>query len=154
MTRSTPAEVATLEASGDELIEALASALRVWVGRQTLAEERLTSFAFREGQVAITVPAPTSFGPLAMQTLGTACDPATIRFLQAVRGDGQTIESLAAAGMLGLDPGDRVALAARVGALAATGLVGRELETDRLTATPLGEAVLALIDDIERRVRS
>ena len=47
MTRSTPAEVATLEASGDELIEALASALRVWVGRQTLAEERLTSFAAR-----------------------------------------------------------------------------------------------------------
>jgi hypothetical protein len=56
--------------------------------------------------------------------------------------------------MLGLDPGDRVALAARVGALAAAGLVGRELESDRVTATPLGEAVLDLIDDIERRASS
>jgi hypothetical protein len=89
-----------------------------------------------------------------MQVLAAACDPTTIRFLHTVRGDGRTIESLAPAGMLGLDPGDRVALAARVGALAAAGLVGRELESDRVTATPLGEAVLDLIDDIERRASS
>jgi hypothetical protein len=114
----------------------------------------LTSFAFGEGQVAIDVPAPTSWGPLAIQILAAACDPTTIRFLRAARGDGRTIESLASAGMLALDPGDRVALAARVGALAAAGLVGRELESDRVTSTPLGEAVLALLDDIERRARS
>ena len=154
MTRPSAPDVGAPVASGDELLEAFASALRSWVGRQAVAEERLTSFAFREGQAAIDVPAPTSFGPLAMQILAAACDPATIRFLHAVRGDGRTIESLAPAGMLGLDAGDRVALAARVGALAAAGLVGRELESDRVTATPLGEAVLDLIGDIERRVGS
>ena len=154
MTRPSAPDVGAPVASGDELLEALASALRAWVGRQAVAEERLTSFAFREGQAAIEVPAATSFGALATQILAAACDPATIRFLRAVRGDGRTIESLAPAGMLGLDPGDRVAVAARVGALAAAGLVGRELESDRVTATPLGEAVLDLIGDIERRVGS
>lgn len=154
MTRPSASEVAASATPGDELLDALASALRAWVGRQAVAEERLTSFAFREGQAAIDVPAPTSFAPLAMQILVAACDPTTIRFLQAVRGDGRTIESLAPAGMLGLDPGDRVALAARVGALAAIGLVGRELESDRVAATPLGGAVIDLIDDIERRVSS
>lgn len=154
MTRPTASDVAAPIVSGDELLEALASALKAWVGRQAVAEERLTSFAFREGQAAIGVPAPTSFGPLATQILAIACDPGTIRFLHAVSGDGRTIESLAPAGMLGLDPGDRVALAARVGALAAAGLVGRELESDRVAATPLGQAVLHLVDDIERRARS
>ena len=151
MTRPSAPDVGAPVASGDELLEAFASALRSWVRRQAVAEERLTSFAFREGQAAIEVPTPTSFGPLATQILAAACDPATIRFLRAVRGDGRTIESLAPAGMLGLDPGDRVAVAARVGALAAAGLVGRELESDRVTATPLGEAVLDLIGDIAGR---
>lgn len=139
---------------GDELLDAFAAALRAWVGRQAAAEERLTSFAFREGQAAIDLPTPTSWSPLAMHVLAAASDSVTIRFLRAVRGDGRTVESLAPAGMLGLDAGDRVALAARIGVLAATGLVGRELESDRVTATPLGEAALDLIDDIERRARS
>lgn len=148
------AEVAAPVASGDEILEALTSALRDWVRRQAVAEERLTSFAFREGQAAIDVPAPTSWGPLAMHSLAVACDPATIRFLQAVQGDGRTIDSLASAGVLGLDRDDRVALAARIGTLAADGLVGRELESDRVTATPLAEAILALVDNIERRLGS
>jgi hypothetical protein len=152
VTRPPASKIAALGTSGDDLLEALASALRAWVGRQAVAEERLTAFAFREGQAAIDLPAPTSLGQLTMQIFAAACDPTTIRFLHAVRGDGRTIESLAPAGMLGLDPADRVALAARVGALAAVGLVGRELESDRVTATPLGEAILALIDDIVRRV--
>lgn len=154
MTRPTPAGTKPVVASADALLDGLGSALKAWVGRQAVSEERLTSFAFREGQAAVEVPTPTSFGPLAMQILATVLDPATMGFLRAVRGDGQSIGSLAAAGMLGLDPGDRVALAARIGVLSANGLVGRELESDRVTATPLGEAVLALIDDIERRAGS
>lgn len=147
-------DVASPPAPGDELLDAFAAALRAWVGRQAAVEERLTSFAFREGQATIDLPTPTSWSPLAMQVLAAASDAVTLHFLRAVRGDGRTVESLAPAGMLGLDAGDRVALAARIGVLSANGLVGRELESDRVTATPLGEAALDLIDDIERRARS
>jgi hypothetical protein len=152
MTRPAAADGAAPVESGDEILGALASALAAWIARQAAAEERLTSFAFREGQSEIAVPLPTSVGPLTMHVLATACDPSTVRFLRDVRGAGLTIGSLASAGVLGLDPGDRVALAARVAALAASGLVGRELVSDQVTATPLGEAILDLIDDIERRI--
>jgi hypothetical protein len=139
-------------AAADELLAALAAALRAWIGRQVAAEERLTAFAFREGQPEMDVPQPTSIGFLAMHALAVACEPSTARFLRDVRGSGRTIGSLAPDGALGVDPDDRVALAARVGALAAAGLVGRELESDRISATPLAEAILDLLDDLERRM--
>jgi len=52
--------------------------------------------------------------------------------------------ALVADGVLGLEAGDRVALAARVGVLAAAGLVGRDLEGDRVFLTELGEAALGV----------
>ena len=47
---------------------------------------------------------------------------------------------------------DRLVAADRVGRLASAGLVGRELESDRVALTPLGEALLDLVADLERRV--
>lgn len=152
MTRQAGADHATLLAPGDGKLAALASALEAWIVRQAAAEERLTAFAFREDQAEVVVPRPTSGGTVARYVLAVACEPSTYDFLRDVRGAGLTIGSLAAAGPLGVDPGDRVALATRVGILAAAGLVGRELESDRITATPLAEAILDLLEDVERRI--
>lgn len=154
MSRPTAVDIVPRVASGDEILDTFASALWAWIVRQAAAEERLTSFAFREGQHEVDVPAPSSVGQLAMHVLSVACDPSTGRFLRDVRGAGHTLGSLAPSGALGLDAGDRVALAARVGTLAASGLISRELESDRIATTPLGDAILDLIDDIGRRVRA
>ena len=55
--------------------EAFEAALHAWLARQAVAEERLTSFAFREGQPAVDVPAPTSHAALGTWILATIEDP-------------------------------------------------------------------------------
>ncbi len=69
-----------------------------------------------------------------------------MRFFEPWETRGGSLADLTAEGLLGLRPGDRVALAARIGVLAAGGLVTRELESDRVTVTELGRAALALAD--------
>ena len=123
---------------------ALDAALAAWLSRQAAAEERLTSFAFREGQPAIELPAPTSQAAIRAWIVATAADPEVAAFLRLVEGDGRPMAALVADGVLGLEAGDRVALAARVGVLAAAGLVGRDLEGDRVLLTELGEAALGV----------
>jgi len=118
------------------------AALRTWLARQTAAEERLTSFAFREGQPAVAVPAPTSHAELRRWILATAADPAVAALLRRLADADRSMDELAGEGALGVRPGDRVSLAARVGVLAATGLVTRDLEADRVGLTDLGRAAL------------
>jgi hypothetical protein len=120
------------------------AALAAWLSRQASAEERLTSFAFREGLPAIELKAPTSQAALRAWIVATVADPGIAAFLRLVAGDGRPFADLAAGGALGLEPGDRVALAARVGVLAASGLVARDLEGDRVVLTELGRAAIAL----------
>ena len=129
--------MSTTERAFDEAVGA-------WLARQRVAEERLTSFAFREGQPDVEVPAPTSHAAIGQWIAGLVADRAIVAVLRAVEGPGTTTSDLAAAGVLGLDAGDRVALVARVGVLAAAGLVTRELETDRVSLTELGRAALAV----------
>jgi len=120
------------------------AALAGWLSRQAATEERLTSFAFREDQPGVTIPPPSSQAALRRWIIGTVADPEIAALLRLLEADGRATADLAAAGVLGLRPGDRVALAARVGVLAANGLVARDLETDRVTLTALGRAALDL----------
>lgn len=124
------------------------SALEAWLARQATAEERLTSFAFREGQPPAIIPVPTSHDALRHWIVGVVADSGVAAFLRALGDSGRLTADLAAEGVLGMQPGDRVALAARIGVLAAGGLVTRELESDRITVTDLGKAALALADAV------
>ena len=124
--------------------EAFDAALAGWLSRQAAAEERLTAFAFREGQPGIEVPAPSSQVAFRGWIMATVADPEVSAFLRLVEDDARPTAELAAGGSFGLDPGDRVALAARLGVLAASGLIARDLEEDRVTGTALGRAALGL----------
>jgi hypothetical protein len=124
--------------------EALDGALAAWLARQAVAEERLTAFAFREGQPGIEVPAPSSQVAFRGWIMATVSDPAVSAFLRLLGADGRPMAELVAAGAFGLEPGDRVALAARLGVLAASGLIARDLEEDRVAVTALGRAALGL----------
>jgi hypothetical protein len=126
--------------------EALDGALAGWLARQAVAEERLTSFAFREGQPGIEVPAPSSQVAFRGWIMATVADPPVSAFLRLLGADGRPMAELVAAGAFGLEPGDRVALAARLGVLAASGLIARDLEEDRVAVTALGRAALGLAE--------
>jgi hypothetical protein len=123
---------------------AFEAALIAWLARQAAAEERLTSFAFREDLPSVDVPSPSSHAALRAWILATVADPLVAAFLERVADEGRPMADLARDGEFGLEPGDRVALAARVGVLAAGGLVARDLEGDRVTLTELGRSALAL----------
>ena len=129
--------------------EAFDAALAGWLSRQAAAEERLTAFAFREGQPIVDVPSPTSQAALRGWIMASVADPEVSAFLRLVEDDARPTAELAAGGSFGLEPGDRVALAARLGVLAASGLVARDLEEDRVTLTALGRAALGLAEALE-----
>jgi hypothetical protein len=122
--------------------DALDGALGAWLARQAAAEERLTSFAFREGEPAPELAPPTSHDAMRRWILRTISEPEVAGLLRLLGPDGRPLAELATLGVLGLRPHDRVALAARIGVLAAAGLVARDLERDRVVATPLGLAAL------------
>lgn len=124
--------------------DAFDAALRSWLARQAAAEERLTSFAFREGQPPIDLPAPTSHAELRGWILGLVAEPDVAATLPGLAEDGRPMTDLATAGALGVRPGDRVALAARIGVLTAAGIVARDLEADRALLTELGRSALAV----------
>lgn len=117
-------------------------ALTAWLTHQATAEERLTSFAFREGQPAIELAPASSHAAVRRWLLEIVSGRDVAAFLASVDGAGRAMTALSDDGALGLTPGDRVAIAARVGVLAAAGLVARELETDRVALTALGRAAL------------
>lgn len=129
--------------------EALDAALAAWLARQAAAEERLTAFAFREGQPVVDVPSPTSQAALRDWIVATVADPPVSAFLRLLGADGRAMAELVAEGAFGLEPGDRVALAARLGVLAASGLIARDLEEDRVAVTALGRAALGLAAALE-----
>ncbi len=123
-------------------------ALAAWLARQAAAEERLTSFAFREGQPEVDLPTPTSQDTLGRWLLAVVAEADTASFLAGLGADGRAVAELAGGGSFGLRSGDRVALAARIGVLTASGLVSRELESDRVCVTELGRAALALAVEV------
>lgn len=144
------------EAQSEALVDRLATAIRTGVETQRTAELRLASFAFSErplgdrpGRVALTGEAPVDWRYFVLRALATVGEPETVLLLDAVRGDGRPLDELV--GLFERASEDRLATADRVRRLAAAGLVGRELESDRVSLTPLGEALLELVAELERR---
>jgi hypothetical protein len=139
----------------DALLDRLGEAIRGRVDSRLAAETRLASFAF--GESPSTPPsgppeaAATDWQYFTTRALAAVAEPDAFPILEALRGDGLPLPSLERlVSPLGRD---RLAVADRIGDLAAAGLVGRELESDIVALTPLGEALLGLIDEISTRAR-
>jgi len=136
------------------LVGALSAGLGAWIAQAMRAEDRLATFAFREGGPRVDLPAPTSLRFFIGRLLGAAGDPATLRLLEATRDGAVPMAELLRRDDLGVERGDRVALAERIADAASGGLVGRELEGDRVACTPLGTALLDLVEALEAGVSS
>lgn len=157
--------------AGSALLDALAVGIRARATAQRRAEERLADFVFREGPPALGAQATA-------QASGADQSPATAQGANAVMGPGSTDWRFYAAGALraGTDPAaipvldalrpgpaslaelaaasrtsDPAATADLVGGLAAAGLVVRDLERALVRLSALGEAILALLDELARR---
>lgn len=141
--------------ASDALLDALAGGLRRRVTERGLAERRLADFVFREGSpdaTAGTTPSPADWRHFVGRTLAAAGEPGTIELLERLSGGDLPIDELAElAGHRGAGGGGRLASVDWIGGLASAGLVGRDLETDRVGLTDLGAAVLALVREWERR---
>ncbi len=138
-------------ATGDELLDALAASLRARVTERRRAEARLAGFVFDERSGPAATPV-AELGSVdwryhAVRSLQAALDPEAVSLLSRLRGGPLGLSRLAR--LMGTS--DLAAAAERVGGLASAGLVGRELETERVSLAPLGGAVLELLDELARR---
>ncbi len=133
--------------AAEDLLGELASSLRRHVAGRRRAEERLADFAFREGSGPSAVLGPADWRYFLARSLGEALDPSGLRLLDLVRHGPRSLRQLSEP----IEAPDLVAAADRVGRLAVAGLVSRDLETGQVTLEPLGAAVLALLDEVERR---
>jgi hypothetical protein len=137
----------------EALLAALVTSLGRRVREQRRAEERLSAFAFHEAgagpapepvaEVGIEAAEAVDWDHYLARTLRAAGEGGVLALLRRLR-DGE--RRLAELG------DDRLAAADRIGALATAGLVARELDGDRVSLAPLGEALLALIDELETRL--
>lgn len=152
------AELGPMADTADALLERLAEAVRMRVAGRLAAETRLASFAFaeraaadRSGWPSEGPVDPPDLGYFVRCALGALGDPDTVRILDALRSDDRPLGALMAA----IAPAirDRLVASDRIGGLASAGLVGRDLESDRVALTPLGMALLDLVADLERRAQ-
>lgn len=143
-------------AASRDVVGQLAAALWDRVESQRRADDRLASFAFSEGPATGRTESPVGqpdvvvdWPYFVLRAFRVLSEPATLPVLDAVRGDGRSLDELV--GLVGSGTGDRLAAVDRVGGLASAGLAIRELETDRVRLTPLGEALLDLVAEVARR---
>lgn len=138
--------------AADALLDALAEGLRRRVTERGRAERRLADFVFREGSADPgegATPSAADWRHFVARTLAAAGEPGTIDLLERLSAGDLPIDELSGRRTAG--GGDRLATIDRIGGLASAGLVGRDLETDRVGLTDLGAAVLALVRDWEGR---
>lgn len=141
--------------TADALLDRLAEAVRIRVAGRRAAESRLAAFAFVEtkvadpGSLSAGSDDPGDLGHFVRSALGALGDPDAVRILEALRSDDQPLAVL----MEVIEPAvrDRLVAIDRISSLASAGLVGRDLESDRVALTPLGEALLDLVADLKRR---
>lgn len=142
---------------GDAVLDRVAAAIRGRVDARRATETQLGAFAFREGRAITDRDDPDDSGPadwryFVTRALAAVAEPDAFAILEALRGDGLPVASLERlVSPLGRD---RLAAADRIGDLAAAGLVGRELESDIVALTPLGDALLGLVDELSTRARA
>jgi len=135
------------------VIERLGAAIATWIDRAERAEAQRTAFAFREGVAPAVVPPVSSDTTFVTRALAAVGDPAILHLLAATRGV-TPFDDLLQRADLGVDPGDRVALAEHVALAAGLGLVARELDGDRVACTALGLALLDLVEGLAAAVRA
>ena len=157
---------ASAGSAADGLLDRLAAAVAARVRGRRMAEERLGSFAFHEEPTdsrrkagpsgaslqagpPVPDPAPVDWRYFVVRALGALDDRDALAILEALPPDGRPFGELVDLGQAAVP--DRVAAADRVGRLAAAGLVGRDLESDRVSLLPLGEILLELVADVSRR---
>ena len=130
----------------DGLVSALANSLRAKVLELSRAEQHRASFVFREDRAPgwrAASPADTAWAIHLARALHAATDPTALDLLASLRHDERTLDEIA----LAVRPrGDRLAAGAWIGDLASAGLVSRDLETDRVSLAPLGEAIVDLLE--------
>lgn len=140
----------------DAVLDRVAAAIRGRVDARRATETQLGAFAFREGRATTDRDDRDDSGPadwryFVTRALAAVAEPDAVAILEALRGDGLPLASLERlVSPLGRD---RLAAADRIGDLAAAGLVGRELASDIVALTPLGEALLGLVDELSTRAR-
>ena len=137
--------------SGIDPLQAIADGLTRRVTELAQAEEQLARFAFTE---AAGGPERGSGEPpwrhFATRVLAVAGDRDTLALLERLDTEGP-----ATVAVLGdwLEV-DRLAVIDRLNHLMHVGCVSRDLETDRVTVTGLGQALVVLVDEISRRAGS
>lgn len=141
----------------EAVLDHLATAVRVRVEARRAAETRLGAFAFREEGVTSRREDPlvddsADWRYFVTRSLAAVAEPEALAILEVLRGGGLPLATLG--GLISPAERDRLATADRISGLAGAGLVGRELESDVVALTPLGEALLGLIDEISARARS
>jgi hypothetical protein len=137
--------------SGEDPLQAIADGLRLRVTELAQAEEQLARFAFTE---AAGEPERGAGDPpwrhFAERVLAVAGDRVGMGLLQRLDTEGPaTVTTLC-----GWLEADRLAVIDRLNHLTHVGCVSRDLESDRVTATGLGQALVALVDEISRRAES
>lgn len=137
--------------SGTDPLQAIADGLRQRVGELAQAEEQLARFAFTE---AAGGPERAAGEPpwrhFASRVLAVAGDSVTMGLLQRLDAEGPATVTVLGQWL----EADRLAVIDRLNHLMHVGCVSRDLETDRVTVTALGQALVTLIDDISRRAGS
>jgi hypothetical protein len=134
-------------------LQAIADGLRQRVGELAQAEEQLARFAFSEATGAPERGAgepPPPWRHFTGRALAAAGDPVAMGLLQRLE-----VEGAATVAVLGewLEA-DRLAVIDRLNHLMHVGCVSRDLETDRVAVSALGQALVALVDEISRRAGS
>jgi hypothetical protein len=140
----------------DAVLDRVAAAIRGRVDARRATETQLGAFAFREGRATTGRDHPDDSGPadwrfFVTRALAAMAEPDAVAVLETLRDGGLPLASLDH--LVSPAERDRLATADRIGDLAAAGLVGRELESDMVALTPLGEALLGLVDELSTRAR-
>lgn len=143
----------------DDVVGRLATALRGRVETARQSEARLAAFAFTERPAVHSARSPTEpqetsadWEYFVASAFRAAGDPTTLRTLQVLRGGPGRLDDLA--GFVGSETLGRLAISDWVGGLASAGLVSRELESNRVSLTPLGASLVDLVAETGRRARA
>jgi hypothetical protein len=136
---------------GTDPLQGIADGLRHRVTELAQAEEQLARFAFSE---ATGGPERGAGEPpwrhFAERALGVAGDRDAVGLLERLNKEGPaTVATLG----VWLEV-DRLAVIDRLNHLMHVGCVSRDLESDRVGVTGLGQALVALVDEISRRAES
>lgn len=123
-------------------VDGIVRGVRARAAQVLRAEERLASFAWQEGDQEGAAPdGGAGVASMVVRALRSALEGDTYPQLVGLAREGD----LTVAGLAERMGVDRLAAVDRVGAWTQAGLVGRDLETDRVGLSALGEGIVRLV---------